>query len=523
MIAARRPGGARTVKLLLDRGANPNPNANPPTESSPLIEAATAGDAETMELLIARGASAKAAGRPALAMAIVMRCSKCLDLLVAGEPDRKAYTEALAEVAVLADVNSVRILLDHGADVNFFDPLGRTPLMYAAGSDLLPVEVVKLLIERGADVNATNRHKQAGDAGLTVLDIARLRGNTPVVDLLVKSGAKGSSPLEPIVNPRRENTIQSAIARSLPLIQTTDANFVPKAGCVSCHDNSLAAMAVGSARKSGFPVNEQIAAQQVKANAAFLDKVRDSLHQGFFVPTEDNFGPDILAYVLIGLHEDGYKPDLSTDAVVRYTRMHQMPDGHWEFGAADTRPPLCADYIGQTVLAMRALQLYAPIPDRAVYEKSVQLAARWLEKVQSRTNDDRAWRLIGLAWAGASRVAIAKAARELLDTQRKDGGWSDIASMDSNPYATGKALAALRIAGTPATDAACERAIRFLLDSQQPDGSWHIRTRALAFQPYFDSGFPHGFDQWISAAGTGWATMALALSSQSPPAVAALK
>jgi len=35
----------------------------------------------------------------------------------------------------------------------------------------------------------------------------------------------------------------------------------------------------------------------------------------------------------------------------------------------------------------------------------------------------------------------------------------------------------------------------------------------MTFQPYFDSGFPHGFDQWISAAGTSWATIALSLAA----------
>jgi len=34
----------------------------------------------------------------------------------------------------------------------------------------------------------------------------------------------------------------------------------------------------------------------------------------------------------------------------------------------------------------------------------------------------------------------------------------------------------------------------------------------LPFQPYFESGFPHGDDQWISAAATSWAAMALALT-----------
>src|ERR1700746_344516 len=52
MIAALRPGNRPAVKLLLERGANPNPNAHPAAESSPLLEAATAADAATMELLI---------------------------------------------------------------------------------------------------------------------------------------------------------------------------------------------------------------------------------------------------------------------------------------------------------------------------------------------------------------------------------------------------------------------------------------------------------------------------------------
>jgi hypothetical protein len=68
------------------------------------------------------------------------------------------------------------------------------------------------------------------------------------------------------------------------LIQRADANFVPKAACVSCHNNSFAAMAVGTARKNGFQVDEKTAAQQVKANVFGLEKLRDYLHQGFFAP-----------------------------------------------------------------------------------------------------------------------------------------------------------------------------------------------------------------------------------------------
>jgi N-acyl-D-amino-acid deacylase len=81
--------------------------------------------------------------------------------------------------------------------------------------------------------------------------------------------------------------------------------------------------------------------------------------------------------------------------------------------------------------------------------------------------------------------------------------------MGSSAYATGKALVALKTAGLPVSNRAYQRGVEFLMDTQLEDGSWYVQTRAAGFQPYFDNGFPHGVDQWISAAGTSWATMAL--------------
>ncbi len=74
-------------------------------------------------------------------------------------------------------------------------------------------------------------------------------------------------------------------------------------------------------------------------------------------------------------------------------------------------------------------------------------------------------------------------------------------------------MVALHDAGLPVSDAAYQRGIKFLLSTQLADGSWYQKTRSLPVQPYFDVGFPHGFDQWVSVAGTGWATMALAYGS----------
>jgi hypothetical protein len=52
--------------------------------------------------------------------------------------------------------------------------------------------------------------------------------------------------------------------------------------------------------------------------------------------------------------------------------------------------------------------------------------------------------------------------------------------------------------------------VQFLLNSQLADGSWYVKTRTFPVQPYFDSDFPHEKDQFISAAATNWAVMALA-------------
>jgi hypothetical protein len=77
--------------------------------------------------------------------------------------------------------------------------------------------------------------------------------------------------------------------------------------------------------------------------------------------------------------------------------------------------------------------------------------------------------------------------------------------------------------GTPASDAAYRHGVEYLLRTQLPDGSWHVASRAPKFQPYFQSGFPHDHDQWISAAATAWSTMALAYASSDKAQTAALQ
>jgi squalene cyclase len=194
--------------------------------------------------------------------------------------------------------------------------------------------------------------------------------------------------------------------------------------------------------------------------------------------------------------------------MARYLKIRQRADGSWRnFGG---RPPIESSDIQGTATAMRAIQVYMLKPQQAEYDKTVQLAAEWLAKAHPKTTEDRAFQLFGLMWAGGNQEMVLKAARDLLREQRSDGGWAQTPSLASDAYATGQALVALKEAGVVMpSDAAYRRGAQFLMNTQFEDGSWYVRSRSIPFQPYFDSSFPYGPDQFVSTAATNWATMAL--------------
>lgn len=144
-------------------------------------------------------------------------------------------------------------------------------------------------------------------------------------------------------------------------------------------------------------------------------------------------------------------------------------------------------------------------------------AAAWMDAAPAKTTDDWAMKLLGLSWSQSAPRRVEAAGRRLLALQRKDGGWGGNPNLASDAYATGQSLYALLATGMlNPSDAVARRAVRLLLGTQEADGSWHVRSRAPKFQPYFESGFPHGHDQWISSAATAWAVMALARAEETP-------
>ena len=191
----------------------------------------------------------------------------------------------------------------------------------------------------------------------------------------------------------------------------------------------------------------------------------------------------------------------------------QADRDHWR--TASNRPPSEASDFTPTYLALRGLRHWGTKDQKERGAKRVEAVRGWLLKAKAKDTEDRVFRLFALKEVGADEKEIAAAAWELLKTQRIDGGWSQLDSMEADAYATGSALVALHQAGGLPTDhPAYSRGVAFLVKHQNTDGSWYIGSRSKPFQAYYESGFPHGKDQFISVATSGWATTALLLGSK---------
>ena len=74
---------------------------------------------------------------------------------------------------------------------------------------------------------------------------------------------------------------------------------------------------------------------------------------------------------------------------------------------------------------------------------ALEKARSWFLRTVPETNEERVFQLLGLSWINGDKDFIKQQAKKLLATQREDGGWSQLANLESDSYATGQALYAL--------------------------------------------------------------------------------
>jgi ankyrin repeat protein len=540
------------VRLLLEKGARANDKSRQ-GQTALLIAASTSGSLETVRLLVSKGADARVVGSGGRTGLILAAQANDLDMIrffieqgvnvnAVNSIDLSGHT-ALMAAAAQNNIPAVRLLLEKGADVNLAatdavsvkngqlafkgrtalmmataygspelievllkakvnvnvrDVAGLTPLMFAVASESQNPEVVKLLIAAGADIESKSTTNE------TARDWARKYGSPEVLKLLRGEPFPATRSQTPnAVPPPAE--LRSLIGSSAALLQRVSAEASTAGGCLSCHHQYLTSWAISSIREKGISVD---AAAASGMRQAIVSNVRGR-ETSFLQRTECCGSMETTLYALAALQADKYPADALTDSVVAHLLSRQFTDGRWP-REETSRAPLQDGDIFRAVSAMSVIQAYASPAMKAEADAHLRRTAQWLLTAPTMSTDDKAMLLLGLKRSGAPQARVDAAAKALLAMQRPDGGWGGNANLESDAYATSEALLALLDSGVlkPA-DPVYQRGVRFLVGTRASDGSWHVRSRAPKFQPYFESGFPYGHDQWISAAATARAITAI--------------
>ena len=305
-----------------------------------------------------------------------------------------------------------------------------------------------------------------------------------------------------------QEEIKKAVNKTLPLLQTSSHLFLENAGgCQSCHHQDLTAVSLSLAKEKGFTVNDTILNEIFDSVNSVIRSRKDVLSQnGDPVAIVMSSG-----YQLWALWANKYKSNKLIEMLVKNLMQRQIYDGSWV--SPNPRPPLEYYAFSATALMVSALQYYSPPSLKPEIDQRIEKARTWMIKTIPENNEERIFQLLGLKWINGDKNFIHQQAKKLLATQHEDGGWSQLPTLESDSYATGQALYALYETGQLKTnDPAFEKGIAFLLKTQYEDGSWKVKSRSIPFVPFVQNGFPHDKDQFISAAGTNWATMALTLA-----------
>jgi len=314
-----------------------------------------------------------------------------------------------------------------------------------------------------------------------------------------------------VTNEKKSNDqekIKKAVNKSLPLLQTTSHRFLENAGgCQSCHHQDLTAVNLSLAKEKGFAVNDTSLNEIFDSIMSVIRSRRPALIQN-----EDPVAIVMSSgYELWALWANKYASNKLIELLVKNLMQRQTRDGSWV--SPNPRPPLEYYSFSATALMVSAIQYYAPTSLKPEITQRTEKARAWMMRTVPETNEEMVFQLLGLKWINGDKNFIKLQAKKLLATQHEDGGWSQLATLESDSYATGQVLYALYETGQlNPEDPAFQKGISFLLKTQYEDGSWKVKSRSFPFVPFVENGFPHDKNQFISAAGTNWATMALILA-----------
>jgi hypothetical protein len=316
------------------------------------------------------------------------------------------------------------------------------------------------------------------------------------VPLLLTGSICGSEKSDP-------NDVRDAVSKALVLLERGSAGSAQERQCFTCHSQAMPVLAFAEARRRGLRVNEENFTAQVAHTQRFLKRSQANFDKGKGVGGQ----VDTAGYALWTLEDGNIPASDVTDSVVTWLLDRQTERGNWK--TSSKRPPSESSNFTATYIALRAIEVFGNAEQRPEVERAYTLAAAWLHDSNPKNTEDRVFRLLSLNRVEDATDLVQPIINQLKTSQREDGGWSQTDEMESDAYATGTVLYSLHHAGVSTDRPVYRRGIQYLLNSQLDDGSWHVVSRSKPFQTYFETGFPHKKDQFISTTATAWATLAL--------------
>ncbi len=502
LVAASYPRTQDVLRLLLDRGADLRGQDR--SGATALALAVRSADVDVVRFLVEKGLQPASLSPAARRAGVARNDLPTADYLVSNAPG--PAPELLNAATIWQPANLVARWIEAGGDVNssLAAQYSRTPLMNAVTSEAEGVETVKLLLDKGANPNAETTE------GERALDWAMYKGDRAKIDVLEKFGAtRGRGPRRDDIAPPAAGGVSDprvSLTRSLSRLMDVAPKFREQATCISCHHNALPAQAAAAAKRKGIEVDQVRAQKNLNDILTFFTAAVPRMMLG-----DPAVGGEAITtgYAQMALLAEGHPLDTTTAAMTHWLMARQMPDGRW-LGNGLNRPPSEYSLVTHTAIAAGGLKTY-PIPGRrSEIAESLRRAQTWLLAVEPKSAEERGMRLMGLVWTDAPRARVTAAIKDVRDRQEASGGWSQFGRTAPDAYATGLSLYALHVARVPPTDETYRKGVAFLLGSQYQDGTWLVRTHSFPVQRYFESGFPYGRHQWISTAGTSWASLAIA-------------
>ncbi|MCU1262926.1 MAG: Ankyrin [Bryobacterales bacterium] len=487
LLAAAAGMNPREVRIAIERGTDVN--QKDVGGFTALMNAASNGDVESVKFLLAKGADVNIVSGPGLAT-------------VKNGPITLGNFTALMLASSYGPPEIVERLLRAGAKVDPKDIRGMTALHYAVSTEAQHPEIVRLLLKAGADPAAKMLNGESSSDWAAKFSM-------PKVIQLLPASARGPESAKASAQDGGAAGVsaRAAAERSLRLLEKVSGSFLNTGGCFSCHAQNLTALAASYAKAHGLPVDSDLQQKQLAGGKAFFASSSDQLLLRFDPPGSI----DTLDYTLLHFSTADQKSDPAVDALIHNVVAEQMANGSWHSGGI-ARAPMQDSDIVRTALSIRAIRRFAwdgRKPDLAAH---VESAHAWLRHATPTYSEEGVMQILGLKWAGETDAQLGPLAAKLAGQQRMDGGWSQNPNLPSDAYATGQTLFALAETGLAPSSPVYRRGVQFLLRTQHADGSWQVKSRAPKLQPYFQSGFPYDHDQWISMAGTAWATIALTMA-----------